>query len=103
MVQLSAKASPSKRAASPIKVDKESGDEGEMALAHLKGKVHVVPKKTGGKSEVRKIQDVLAQRLNHLHFQLFQIWAKVKELEVEHTVVMLEGSKIVEGLEDMDL
>ena len=40
---------------------------------------------------------------NHLHSWLFQIQAKVKELEVEHAVVMLEVSEIVEVLEDMDL
>ena len=35
--------------------------------------------------------------------QLFQIQVKVKKLEVEHAVVMLEVSEIVEALEDMDL
>ena len=62
-----------------------------------------MPKKTGGKSEARKTQDALARRLNHLHSQLFQIRMKVKELEVEHAVVMSEVSKIVEALKDMDL
>ena len=62
-----------------------------------------MPKKTGGKSEAQKTRDVLARRLNHLHSRLFQIWAKVKELEVEHAVVILEVSKIVEALKDMDL
>ena len=60
-----------------------------------------MPKKTGGKSEVRKTQDILARRLNHLHSRLFQIQAK--ELEVEHAVVMSEVSEIVEALKDMDL
>ena len=54
-----------------------------------------MPKKTGGKSEARKTWDVLVHRLNHLHSRLFQIWAKVKELEVKHAVVMLEVSKIL--------
>ena len=98
-----AKAGPSKRAPSPIEVDNESKAKGEMTPAHSKGKAHAVPKKTGGKSEARKTRDVLAHHLNHLHSQLFQIRAKVKELEVEHAVVMLEVSEIVEGLEDMDL
>ena len=74
-----------------------------MTPAQLKGKARTVPKKTGGKSEARKTRDALARRLNHLHSQLFQIQAKVKELEVEHAVVMSEVSKIVEALEDMDL
>ena len=87
----------------PIKVDNESEDKGEITLAQSKGKAHTVPKKTGGKSEARKTRDALACRLNHLHSQLFQIRAKVKELEVEHAVVMSEVSKIVEALEDMDL
>ena len=60
-------------------------------------------KKTGGKSEVRKTRDALARHLNHLHSWLFQIQAKVKELEVEHAVVMSEVSEIVEALKDMDL
>ena len=87
----------------PIEVDDETEDEGEITLPQLKGKARVVPKKTGGKSEARKTRDMLAHRLNHLHSQLFQIRAKVKELEVEHAVVMSEVSKIVEALEDMDL
>ena len=62
-----------------------------------------MPKKTGGKSEARKTWDALARHLNHLHSWLFQIRAKVKELEVEHAVVMSEVSKIVEALKDMDL
>ena len=62
-----------------------------------------MPKKTGGKSEAWKTWDMLARRLNHLHSRLFQIWAKVKELEVEHAVVMSEVSEIVEALKDMDL
>ena len=94
MVQLSAKAGPSKRAPSPIKVDDESKDEGEMTPAHSKGKVRAVPKKT---------RDALVHCLNHLHSRLYQIQVKVKELEVKHTVVMSEVSEIVEGLEDMDL
>ena len=102
-VQPSTKASPSKRAASPIGVDEKSEDEGEMTLAQSKGKVCMVPKKTSSKSEVRKTQDALACHLNHLHCWLFQIWAKVKELEVEHVVVMLEVSEIVEALKEMDL
>ena len=69
----------------------------------MKGKAHAVPKKTGGKLEVRKTWDALARHLNHLHSWLFQIRAKVKELEVEHAVVMLEVSEIVEALKDMDL
>ena len=60
-------------------------------------------KNTGGKSEAQKTQDALACHLNHLHSWLFQIWAKVKELEVDHAVVMSEVSKIVEVLEDMDM
>ena len=62
-----------------------------------------MPKKTGGKLEARKTWDALVCRLNHLHSQLFQIQAKVKELEVDHAVVMSEVSEIVEALEDMDL
>ena len=103
MVRPSAKAGPSKRAPSPIEVDDETEGEGEITPAQSKGKACAVPKKTGGKSEARKIQDALACRLNHLHSQLFQIRMKVKELEVEHAVVMSEVSKIVEALEDMDL
>ena len=98
-----AKAGPSKRAPLPIEVDNETEDEGELTPAQLKGKARAVPKKTGGKSEVRKTRDTLARRLNHLHSRLFQIRAKVKELEVEHAVVMSEVSEIVEALEDMDL
>ena len=79
-----AKAGPSKRAPSPIKVDDESKDEGEITPAQLKWKVRAVPKETGGKSEARKTWNALAHHLNHLHSQLFQIWVKVKELEVEH-------------------
>ena len=82
MVRPSAKAGPSKRAPSPIQVDDETESEGEITPAQSKGKAHVVLKKTGGKLEVRKTWDVLARRLNHLHSQLFQIQAKVKELEV---------------------
>ena len=52
-------------------------------------------KKTGSKSEVRKTWHALAHRLNHLHSWLFQIRVKVKELEVEHAMVMLEVSEIV--------
>ena len=74
-----------------------------MTPAQSKGKVRAVPKKTGSKSEARKTQDALARHLNHLHSRLFQIRAKVKELEVEHAVVMSEVSEIVEALEDMDL
>ena len=74
-----------------------------MTPAQSKEKARVVPKKTGGKSEVRKTQDTLAHCLNHLHSWLFQIQVKVKELEVEHAVVMSEVSEIVEALEDMDL
>ena len=103
MVWPSAKASPSKRAASPIEVNEEIEDEGETTPAHLKGKVRAVPKKTGSKLKARKTRDVLACCLNHLHSRLFQIWAKVKELEVEHVVVMSEVSEIVEALEEMDL
>ena len=98
-----AKAGPSKRAPLPIEVDDETEDEGELTPAQLKGKARAVPKKTGGKLEVRKTRDMLACRLNHLHSRLFQIRAKVKELEVEHAVVMSEVSEIVEALEDMDL
>ena len=103
MVRPSAKAGPSKRAPSPIKVDDETEGEGGITPAQSKGKARAVLKKTGGKSEARKTRDALARRLNHLHSRLFQIRAKVKELEVEHAVVMLEVSKIVEALEDMDL
>ena len=102
-VRPSAKASPSKRAPSPIEIDEESEDKGEITLAQSKGKACAVPKKTGGKLEARKTRNALACHLNHLHSRLFQIWAKVKELEVEHTVVMSEVSEIVEALEDMDL
>ena len=98
-----AKANPSKRAPSPIEVDDKSEDEGEMTPAYSKGKVCVVLKKSDGKSEAQKTRDALVRHLNHLHSQLFQIWAKVKELEVEHVVVMLEVSEIMEVLEDMDL
>ena len=98
-----AKASPSKRAPLPIEVDDETEDEGELTPAQSKGKARAVLKKTGGKSEARKTRDTLACCLNHLHFRLFQIWAKVKELEVEHAVVMSEVSEIVEALKDMDL
>ena len=87
----------------PIEVNDESKDEGEITPAQLKGKVRTVPKKTGSKLEVRKAWDALVRRLNHLHFQLFQIRVKVKELEVEHAMVMSEVSEIVEALEDMDL
>ena len=103
MVWPLAKAGPSKRAPSPIKVDNESEDEGEITPAQSKGKARAVPKKTGGKLEARKTQDKLAHHLNHLHSRLFQIQAKVKELEVKHAVVMLEVIEIVEALEDMDL
>ena len=103
MVRPSAKAGPSKRAPSPIEVDDETEGEGELTPAQSKGKARAVLKKTGGKSEARKTRDALAHRLNHLHSQLFQIRAKVKELEVEHAVVMSKVSKIVEALEDMDL
>ena len=103
MVWLLAKAGPSKRAPSPIEVDDKSEDKGEITLAQLKGKACVVPKKTGGKLETRKTRDKLVRRLNHLHSWLFQIQAKVKELEVEHAVVMSEVSEIVEALEYMDL
>ena len=74
-----------------------------MTPAQSKGKARVVMKKTSGKSEVRKTRDALARRLNHFHSRLFQIRAKVKELEVEHAVVTSEVSEIVEALEDMDL
>ena len=87
----------------PIEVDDETKDEGELTPAQSKGKARAVPKKTGGKLDVRKTQDALARRLNHLHSWLFQIRAKVKELEVEHAVVMSEVSEIVEALKDMDL
>ena len=103
MVWPSAKAGPSKWAALPIEVNKESKDEGEITSAQLKGKVRAVPKRTSGKSEVRKTRDALAHRLNHLHSRLFQIRAKVKELEVEHVVVMSEVGEMVEALKDMDL
>ena len=98
-----AKAGPSKRAPSPIEVDNETEDKGELTPAQSKGKVRVVLKKTGSKSEAGKTRDALARRLNHLHSRLFQIQVKVKELEVEHVVVMSEVSEIVEALEDMDL
>ena len=62
-----------------------------------------MPKKTSGKSEAWKTRDALVRHLNHLHSWLFQIRAKVKELEAEHAVVMSEVSEIVEALEDMDL
>ena len=87
----------------PIKVNDETEDEGEITPAQSKGKAHAVPKKTSGKLEARKTRDALVCHLNHLHSRLFQIWAKVKELEVKHAVVMLEVSEIVEALEDMDL
>ena len=103
MVRPLAKAGPSKRAPSPIEVDDETEDKGELTPAQSKGKACAVPKKTGSKVEARKTRDVLVRCLNHLHSQLFQIWAKVKELEVEHVVVMSEVSEIVEALEDMDL
>ena len=103
MVRPSAKAGPSKRAPSPIEVNDETEGEGELTPAQSKRKARAVPKKTGGKSEARKTRDALARRLNHLHSRLFQIRAKVKELEVEHVVVMSEVSEIVEALEDMDL
>ena len=103
MVRPSAKAGPSKRAPSPIEVDDETEDKGEITPAQSKGKARTVPRKTGGKSEARKTRDVLVRRLNHLHSQLFQIRAKVKELEVKHAVVMSEVSEIVEALEDMNL
>ena len=83
--------------------ENETEDEGEITPAQSKGKAHVVPKKTGSKLEAWKTQDTLAHRLNHLHSRLFQIRAKVKELEVEHAVVMSEVSEIVEALKDMDL
>ena len=102
-VRPSAKAGPSKRGPSPIEVDDGTEDEGELTPAQSKGKACAVLKKTRGKSEVRKTRDALACHLNHLHSWLFQIRAKVKELEVEHAVVMSEVSKIVEALEDMDL
>ena len=87
----------------PIEVNNETEDEGEITPAQSKGKARAVLKKTGGKSEARKTRDTLARRLNHLHSQLFQIRAKVKELEVKHVVVMSEVSEIVEALKDMDL
>ena len=87
----------------PIEVDNESEAKGEMTPTQSKGKARAVLKKTSGKSEARKTRDVLARHLNHLHSWLFQIRVKVKELEVEHAVVMLEVSEIVEALEDMDL
>ena len=87
----------------PIEVNDESEDKGEITPAQSKGKARAVPKKTGSKLETRKTRDALVCHLNHLHSQLFQIQAKVKELEVEHVVVMLEVSEIVEALEDMDL
>ena len=87
----------------PIEVNDESKAEGEITLAQSKGKARMVLKKTGSKSEARKTRDTLAHYLNHLHSQLFQIRAKVKELEVEHAVVMSDVSEIVEALEDMDL
>ena len=59
MVRPSAKAGPSKRAPSPIEVDDETEGEGEITPAQSKGKAHVVPKKTGGKSEARKTRDAL--------------------------------------------
>ena len=86
-----------------MEVDDESEAEGEMTPAQSKGKARAVPKKTSGKSEARKTRDALVHRLNHLHSWLFQIRAKVKELEVEHAVVMSEVSEIVEALKDMDL
>ena len=98
-----AKAGPSKRAPSSIEVDDESEDEGEITPAQSKGKVCAVLKKTGGKLEVRKTWDALACCLNHLHSWLVQIRVKVKELEVEHAMVMSEVSEIVEALKDMDL
>ena len=61
------------KSTSPIKVDEESKDEGEMTPAQSKGKVHAVPKNTGSKSEARKTRDALAHHLSHLHSQLFQI------------------------------
>ena len=81
-----------------MEVDDESEAEGEMTPAQSKGKAHAVPKKTSSKLEARKTWDALVHRLNHLHSWLFQIWAKVKELEVEHAVVMSEVSEIVEVL-----
>ena len=65
-----------------------------MTPAQSKGKARTVLKKTGGKSEARKTRDALACHLNHFHSRLFQIRAKVKEMEVEHAVVMLEVSEI---------
>ena len=52
-----------------------------------------------------KTWDALVRCLNNLHSLLFQIRAKMKELEVKHAMVMSESkvSKIVEGLEEMDL
>ena len=88
MINPLAKASPSKQAALPIEVDEESEDEGKITPAQSKGKAHVVPKKASGKLEARKTRDALVCRLNHLHSWLFQIRAKVKELEVEHAIVM---------------
>ena len=97
-----AKAGPSKRANLPIKVN-EREDKVQVTPVQLKGEVHTVLKKTGSNSEVWKTQDVLAHHLNHLHSRLFQIQAKVKKLEVEHTVVMSKVSEIMEGLKEMDL
>ena len=74
-----------------------------MTPAQSKGKVCTVLRKSSGKLEAWKTQDTLAQCLNHLHSWLFQIQAKVKELEVKHTVVMSEVSEIMEALKDMDL
>ena len=59
-VRPSAKAGPSKRAPSPIEVNDESEDEGEITPAQSKGKARAVLKKTGGKSEARKTRDALA-------------------------------------------
>ena len=56
-----AKAGPSKRAPSPIKVDDKTEGEGEITPAQSKGKARVVLKKTGGKSEVRKTWDAPSQ------------------------------------------
>ena len=92
------------RGTSEVKKEKRNrNNEGEITPAQLKGKARTVPKKTSGKSEAKKTREVLAWHLNHLHSRLFQIWAKVKELEVEHAVMMSEVSKIVEALEDMDM
>lgn len=97
----------SKRTASLIEVD-DNNKKVEKAVPTLvkgKGKNQMVMmvRKAPGKSAAQKVQDVLVQHMGVLHSYLYQVWANIKVLKVEHDEIMVKLNEIIQDLTELDV